>query len=121
MEVNVIFAESVKIDERNNFRLDLQNDNNIINLLLNRKKDYYLTNAITFLQNEIIISKEIKDLEDIAKEHLDAEEKDNFKTMVNLNIQLDFLQDKSLSDRRVVPYWEYKHDENDMKKIQKRI
>ena len=38
MEVNVIFAESVKIDERNNFRLDLQNDNNIINLLLNRKK-----------------------------------------------------------------------------------
>ena len=38
MEVNVIFAESVKIDEGNNFRLDFQNDNNIINLLLNRKK-----------------------------------------------------------------------------------
>ena len=38
MEVNVIFDESVKIDERNNFRLDFQNDNNIINLLLNQKK-----------------------------------------------------------------------------------
>ena len=39
--------------------------------------------------------------------------------MINLNIQLDFLQDKSLFDRRVVPYWEYKHGENDMKKYKK--
>ena len=44
MEVNVIFANTVKVDERNNFRIDFKNDNEITELLFNRKKDCYLTN-----------------------------------------------------------------------------
>ena len=52
MEVNVIFADKVKVDDRNNFRIDFQNEDRIIELLLNRKKDYYVTNAITFMKNE---------------------------------------------------------------------
>ena len=38
MEVNVIFADKVKVDDRNNFRIDFQNEDRILELLLNRKK-----------------------------------------------------------------------------------
>ena len=39
MEVNVIFADKAKVDDRNNFRIDFRNEDRIIELLLNRKKD----------------------------------------------------------------------------------
>ena len=50
---------------------------------------------------------------------MEAEENNDFKTMINLDIQLEFIQDKTLFDRRVVLYWEYKHDKDDMKKYKK--
>ena len=78
MEVNVVFADKVEIDEKNNFRINFQNEDTIIELLLNRKKDYYLTNAITFLKDEDSVNpKAVKDLEEIAKKHLLIEEEKN--------------------------------------------
>ena len=56
MEVNVIFADKVKVDDRNNFRIDFQNEDRILELLLNRKKDYYVTNAIAFMKNAVLAS-----------------------------------------------------------------
>ena len=44
--------------------------------MLNRKKDYYVTNAITFMENEKSYSQAIKKLEAIAKKYLDAERLD---------------------------------------------
>ena len=38
MEVNVISADKAKVDDGNNFRIDFQNEDRIIELLLNRKK-----------------------------------------------------------------------------------
>ena len=50
MEVNVIFAEKVSVNEKNNFSLDFKDGNIVMELLLNRKKDYYINNAITYLE-----------------------------------------------------------------------
>ena len=38
MEVNVIFAEKVSVNEKNNFSLDFKDGNIVMALLLNRKK-----------------------------------------------------------------------------------
>ena len=83
MEVNVIFAYSVEIDERNNFKVNFQDENKIIEVLLNRKKDYYLTNAIAFIENKKTYAQPIKNLENIAKRQLLAEENSSFDTMID--------------------------------------
>ena len=121
MEVNAIFANTVPIDEKNNFRVDFKNENDIIELLLNRKKDYYLTNSVAFIENKKTYSQEIKDLEKIAKEHLLVERNSNFSTMVNLSIQLHYVTNSYLFDRKNLPFWVYTLNEEDMKKYKKKI
>ena len=99
MEVNVIFADKAKVDDMNNFRIYFQNKDRIIELLLNRKKDYYETNAITFMDNEKNYSQAIKKLEAIAKKYLDAERLGYIESIIYSSIRLDFLSDEQLFER----------------------
>ena len=52
MDVNVIFQNMVSVDDKINFLVNFKDDKKIINVLLNRKKDYFITNAIIYI-NEI--------------------------------------------------------------------
>ena len=99
MEVNVIFAGKAKVDDMNNFRIYFQNKDRIIELLLNRKKDYYVTNAITFMDNKKNYSQAIKKLEAIAKKYLDAERLGYIESIIYSSIRLDFLSDEQLFER----------------------
>ena len=120
MEVNVVFADKVEIDEKNNFRINFQNEDTIIELLLNRKKDYYLTNAITFLKDEDSVNpKAVKDLEEIAKKHLLIEEEKKFETIFISSLALDFLTNINLFDRWVVPVYRFVYDKSDMEEYKK--
>ena len=76
MEVNIVFQNESAIDEKNSFNRELKNEEEIIEVLFNQKRDYYITNAIAFIENKKNYSKVIKDLESIAEKHL-AEEKKN--------------------------------------------
>ena len=46
MDVNVIFNNVVPIDENKNFVVHFKNEEEILSLFLNKKKDYYITNGI---------------------------------------------------------------------------
>ena len=74
MEVNIIFQNESSTDKNNSFDIEFKNEEEIIEVLFNQKRDYYITNAIAFTENKENYSKAIKDLESIAKKHL-AEEK----------------------------------------------
>ena len=54
MDVNVIFQNTISVDDKRNFLVKFKDEEKIINVLLNRKKDYFINNAI-------ISIKEIKD------------------------------------------------------------
>ena len=52
MDVNVIFQNTVSVDDKRNFSVNFKDEEKIINVLLNRKKDYFIINAIIYI-NEI--------------------------------------------------------------------
>ena len=52
MDVNVIFQNTVSVDDERIFLVNFKDEEKIINVLLNRKKDYFITNAIIYI-NEI--------------------------------------------------------------------
>ena len=56
MDVNVVFQNTVSVDDKRNFLVNFKDEEKIINLLLNRKKDYFITNAIICI-NESNIKK----------------------------------------------------------------
>ena len=87
MEVNIIFQNESSIDENNSFDLEFKNEGEIIEVLFNRKRDYYITNAIAFIENKKNDSKAIKDLESIAEKHL-TEEKKNIKFQCQMREEL---------------------------------
>ena len=116
MEVNVIFADKAKVDDGNNIRIDFQNEDRIIELLLNRKKDYYVTNAITFMEHEKTYAQAIKKLEVIAKKYLEAERLGYIESIIYSSVRLDFLTDEQLFERNLIPFWDYVIARNDMKK-----
>ena len=49
MDVNVIFKNKISIDNDENFVIEFKNGEGVISILLNKKKDYFLTNAIVYL------------------------------------------------------------------------
>ena len=67
MEINIIFQNKSKIDENNSFDVEFRNEQEIIELFFNQKTDYYLTNAVVYIENRVNYSKEIKDLEKNSK------------------------------------------------------
>ena len=56
MDVNVIFQNTVSLDDKRNFLVNFKDEEKLINVLLNRKKDYFITNAIIYI-NETMIKK----------------------------------------------------------------
>ena len=80
MEVNVIFQNAAAVDQNNNFDIAFQNEEEILELFFNRKKDHCITNLIIFIENKISYTKAINGLETIAKKHLDEEKRVVFKT-----------------------------------------
>ena len=42
MDVNVIFQNTVSVDDKRNFLVNFKDEEKIINVLLNRKKDYFM-------------------------------------------------------------------------------
>ena len=80
MEVNIVFQNESAIDENNSFNIEFKNEEEIIEVLFNQKRDYYITNAIAFIENKKNYSKAIKDLESIAEKHMAKEKKNKYKT-----------------------------------------
>ena len=88
--------------------------------MLNRKTDYYLTNAIAFIKSKgKTYSKAIKDLEEIAKEQLQLEKDNKVSTMINSSIQLDYVINESLYNSKIVPTWNFDFDEKEKEKYVK--
>ena len=88
MEVNIIFQNESSIDENNSFDLEFKNEDEIIEVLFNQKRDHYITNAIAFLENKKNYSKAIKDLESVAEKHLPEEKKINIKLQCQMREEL---------------------------------
>ena len=87
--MNIIFQNESKIDENNNFDVQFKNNQEIIEIFFNQKRDYYLTNAIAFIKNNY--EKEIYDIEKIAKKHIAEKE---FKPPFPEDIGIDYSSDE---------------------------
>ena len=96
MDVNVIFQNTVSVDDKRNFLVNFKDEEKIINVLLNRKKDYFITNAIINI-NEIKDKKsngqktdsdidKIKKLEKEAEKYIAIAKSKTFKTIVSKKI-----------------------------------
>ena len=71
MEVNAIFQSESKIDENNDFEVEFKNGQEIIELFFNKDREYYMSNAIAFVENKnFTYDTAVFDLETIAKRHL---------------------------------------------------
>ena len=117
-EVNVIFQNKIPIDDKNNFKSEFKDGNKIIEIMLNRKKDYYLTNTIAFIKNrKKTYSKAIEDLEKIAKEQLQLEKDKKFNSMIKSSIQLDYTALNSYNNN--IPTWNFDFDEKEREKYVK--
>ena len=58
MDVNVIFNNVVPIDENKNFVVHFKNEEEILSLFLNKKKDYFITNAKIYINDPKTDNKE---------------------------------------------------------------
>ena len=90
MDVNVIFNKVVPIDENKNFVVNFKNEEEIINLLLNKKKDYFITNGIIYINdpkndNKDIDIAKVKKLEEEAKKHIEMEKNNKSDTLFAKN------------------------------------
>ena len=52
MEVGVIYQSESIIDENNNFKIYFKNEQEIVELIFKKNKDFYLANAIAFVKNK---------------------------------------------------------------------
>ena len=95
MDVNVIFQNTVSVDNKRNFLINFKDEEKIINVLLNRKKDYFITNAIIYI-NEVKDKKsngqktdsdidKIKKLEKEAEKYIAMAKSKKVKTIVSKN------------------------------------
>ena len=52
MEVGVIYQSKYIIDENNNFKIEFRNEQEIVELIFKKNRDFYLANAIAFVKNK---------------------------------------------------------------------
>ena len=98
MDVSVIFQNFVPIDNKRNFLVKFRDQENIMSLLLNRKKDYFITNTIVYINindgddddDNDDDEKKIKDFEKIAKKYKVMEENKKFETVVSKRVVLSY-------------------------------
>ena len=116
MDVNVIFKNKIPIDNDKNFIVDFKDEKQIISVLLNKKKDYFLSNAIIYLneiKNEIKKDKDIlgvKKLQDVAKKHIEAFNKNIFDTPFTKNFKITFGDDWFITPYRPTYYYKLQTD-----------
>ena len=95
MDVNVIFQNTVSLDDKRNFLVNFKDEEKIINVLLNRKEDYFITNAIIYI-NEIKDNSDIdkiKNLEKEAEKYMAMVKSKKFKTIVSKNFSFSYNKD----------------------------
>ena len=51
MDVNVIFNNILPFDEKKNFIVNFKDEEKIVSVLLNKKKDYFITNGIIYIND----------------------------------------------------------------------
>ena len=122
MDLNVIFQNTVSLDDKRNFLVNFKDEEKIINVLLNRKKDYFITNAIMYI-NEIkdkknngqktdsVIDK-IKHLEKEAAKHIAMAKSKKFKKIVSKKISLSYNKDFYIKSFK--PEYNFKFEEKEM-------
>ena len=116
MDVNVIFKNKIPIDNNKNFIVDFKDEKEIISVLLNKKKDYFLSNAIIYLKeikNEIKKDKDIhgvKKFQDVAKKHIEAFNKNTFDTPFTKNFKITFGDDWFITPYRPTYYYKLQTD-----------
>ena len=116
MDVNVIFKNKIPFDNDKNFIVDFKDQKEIISVLLNKKKDYFLSNAITYLKeikNEIKKDKDIhgvKKFQDVAKKHIEAFNKNTFDTPFTKNFKITFGDDWFITPYRPTYYFKLQTD-----------
>ena len=120
MEVNVIFAEKFSVNEKNNFSLDFKDGNIVMELLLNRKKDYYINNVITYLEQNKY-ENNVTDLETIAKKHLDIGKTEKYEfAFLKPSIYLNYNPNgRGIYKTSWFKTYEYEINKNEIKKHQK--
>ena len=123
MDVNVIFQKTVSVDDKINFLVNFKDEEKMINVLLNRKKDFFITNAIIYI-NEIKDKKnngqktdsdidKIKKLEKEAEKNIAMAKSKKFKTIVSKNFPLSYNKDFYIKSFK--PEYNFKFDKKEMK------
>ena len=107
MEINIVFQNEGSIDKNNSFDIEFKNEEEIIEVLFNQKRDYYITNAIAFIENKKIYSKAIKDLESIAEKHLAEEKRKSYKIPLSNEGGISYNDNKSLYDVKYIGNYGY--------------
>ena len=116
MDLNVIFNNVVPIDENKNFVVNFKSEEEMISVLLNRKKDYFMSNAIIYINDPENDKKDtdivdVKKLEEDAKKHIKMEEDNKFDTPFAKNFII-FLGENYLTDSyRPTYYFKFKEKE----------
>ena len=125
MDVNVIFQNTVSLDDKRNFLVNLKDEEKIINVLLNRKKDYFITNAIIYI-NETNDKKKndkktdsdidkIKKLEKKAEKYIAMEKSKEFKTIVSKKFSLSYNKDFYIKTFKTE--YNFKFDEKEIENV----
>ena len=121
MDVNVIFQNTVSVDDKRNFLVKFKDEEKIINVLLNRKKDYFITSAIIYI-NEIKDKKsngqktdsdiDKKKLQKEAEKYIAMAKSKKFKTIVSKKFSLSYNKDFYIKSFK--PEYNFKFDEKEM-------
>ena len=94
--------------------VNFKDEQKIINVLLNRKKDYFITNAIIYI-NEIKDDSDIdkiKNLEKEAENYIAMVKSKKFNTIVSKNFSLSYNKDFYIKSFK--PEYNFKFDEKEM-------
>ena len=116
MDVNVIFNNVVPIDENKNFVVHFKNEEEILSLFLNKKKDYFITNAIIYINDPKTDNKDIdianvKKLEEEAKKHIKMEENNKFDRSFAKNFMIVVGDDYLIDSFKQTYYFKFKESE----------
>ena len=118
MDVNVIFNNIVSLDEKKNFIVNFKNEEEIVSVLLNKKKDYFIVNGIIYI-NDVKNDKKdtdiakVKKLEEEAEKHIEMVKNNKFDTTMAKNFFLSFGEDYLISSFK--PTYYFKLEEKEMK------
>ena len=91
MEVGVTYQSKSIINENNNFKIDFKNEQEIVDLIFKKNKDFYLANAVAFVKNKF--EEDIIELEEKVNK---AETSFPFP-QIEIDYSNQFLLDKTLN------------------------